>query len=109
MMCAMTIRRLKPGSYEAFRAAWQPLNDDEWPAGMTRLWIGQSEDDENVVATWGLFDLDEAGLDAMRDDDAWTAAEIRRMERIAPYEEELVTSSYFRVAEEVVPPAARTP
>ena len=29
------------------------------------------------------------------------------MERMAPYQEELVISSYFQVAEEVIPPAAR--
>jgi hypothetical protein len=91
MMCAVVVRRVKPGAYEAFREAW----------------IGRAEDDPDVVATWGLFDLDEAGLDAMRDDHAWIAAESRRMERMAPHEEELVISSYFHVAEEVVPPAAR--
>ena len=107
MMCAVVVRRLKPGSYEAFRSAWEPLSDSEWPRGMTRLWIGRSEDDPDIVATWSLFDLDPAGLDAMRDDPAWLAAENRRMERMAPHEEELITSSYFRVAEEVVPPAAR--
>ena len=107
MMCAVLVRRLKPGSYEDFRKAWEPLSDDEWPAGMTRLWIGRSEDDPDVVATWGLFDLDEAGLDALRDDPAWMASEARRMQRMAPYESEMVISSYFRVAEEVVPPAAR--
>jgi hypothetical protein len=74
---------------------------------MTRLWIGRSEDDPDVVATCGMFDLDEAGLDALRDDPAWMAAEARRMERMAEYETEMVISSYFRVAEEVVPPAAR--
>ena len=84
MMCAVVVRRLKPGSYEAFRSAWEPLSDSEWPRGMTRLWIGRSEDDPNVVATWGLFDLDPAGLDAMRDDAVWIAAEARRMERMAP-------------------------
>jgi hypothetical protein len=36
------------------------------------------------------------------------AAESRRMERMAPHQEELVISSYFHVAEEVVPPAARS-
>ena len=82
-MCAVVVRRLTPGSYDAFRAAWEPLKDDEWPAGMTRLWIGRAEDDPDVVATWGLFDLDEAGLDAMRDDPEWMAAENRRMERMA--------------------------
>ena len=35
---------------------------------MTRLWNGRSEDDPDVVATWALFDLDEDGLDALRDD-----------------------------------------
>jgi len=43
----------------------------------------------------------------MRDDPAWIAAEARRMERMAPYEEELIVSSSFRAAEDVVPPAAR--
>ena len=108
MMCAMVVRRLTPGSYDAFRAAWEPLKDDQWPAGMTRLWIGRSEDDPDIVATWGLFDLDEAGLDAMRDDPAWMAAEHRRMERMAQFEKELVISGYFQVAEEVIPPAARS-
>lgn len=107
MMCAVVVRRLQPESYEDFRRAWEPLNDAEWPQGMTRLWIGRSEDDPDVVATWGLFDLDEAGLEAMRDDPEWMAAENRRLERMAPHQKELITSSYFQVVEEVVPPAAR--
>ena len=44
----------------------------------------------------------------MRDDPAWMAAESRRLERMAPHQEELVISSFFHVAEEVVPPAARS-
>jgi len=109
MMCAVVVRRLKPGSYEDFRRAWEPLNDSEWPQGMTRLWIGRSEGDPDVVATWGLFDLDAGALEAMRDDPDWMAAENRRLERMAPHQNELVLSSYFRVAEEVVPPGARAP
>jgi hypothetical protein len=108
MMCAVVVRRLKPGCYEQWREAWQPLGDDEWPRGMTRLWLGRGEDDPHVVAAWSLFDLDEAGLEALRDDPAWMTAESRRMERMAPFQEELITSSFFRVVEEVVPPAART-
>ena len=107
MMCAVVVRRLRPGCYEQFRKAWEPLDEDEWPRGMTRLWIGRGEDDPDVVATWGLFELDEAGLEELRDDPAWMAAESRRLERMAPFQEELIMSSFFRVAEEVVPPAAR--
>jgi hypothetical protein len=108
MMCGLVVRRLKPGSYEEFRRAWEPLNDDEWPRGMTRLWIGRSDDDPDVVATWGVFELDADGLDALRDDPAWMAAESQRMQRMAEYEEELVISSFFEITEEVIPPAART-
>jgi hypothetical protein len=107
MMCAVVVRRLKPEAYEDFRSAWEPLNDSEWPQGMTRLWIGRSDNDPDVVATWGLFELDETGLDAMRDDPAWMAAENRRLERMAPHQEELIISSYFQVVEEVVPPSQR--
>ena len=39
----------------------------------------------------------------MRDDPAWMAAENRRMERMAQFEQELVISGYFNVAEEVIP------
>ena len=85
MMCGLVVRRLKPGSYEEFRRAWEPLSDDEWPRGMTRLWIGRSDDDP-----------------------AWMAAEHRRLERIGRYEEELVLSTFLELMEEVVPPAART-
>ena len=109
MMCAVVVRRLKPGAYDSFRAAWEPLSDDEWPRGMTRLWIGRSEDDPDVVATWGLFELDPDGLEALRDDPAWMTSETRRLERMAPFQEELITSSFFRVAEEVIPPGAQTP
>jgi len=108
MMCALVLRRLKPGVYEQFREAWEPLSDDEWPRGMTRLWIGRADDDPNVVATWGLFDVDEAGLEELRDDPAWIAAESRRMERMAPCEEELIASGFFHVAEEVTPPRYRS-
>jgi hypothetical protein len=107
MMCAVVVRRLQPDSYEEFRRAWEPLSDSEWPRGMTRLWIGRGQDDPDVVATWGLFNLDEAGLEELRDDPEWMAAEARRMERMAPHEAELIVSSYFHVAEEVIPPAAR--
>ena len=57
---------------------------------MTRLWIGRSEDDPDVVATWGLFELDAEGLEELRDDPAWMTSETRRLERMAPFQEELL-------------------
>lgn len=107
MMCGLVVRRLTPDSYDAFRRAWEPESDDEWPRGMTRLWIGRADEDPDVVATWGLFELDAAGLDELRDDPDWMAAEARRLQRMGAYQEELIVSSYFEVAEEVIPPGDR--
>jgi hypothetical protein len=55
-----------------------------------------------------VFELDQDGLDELRDDPQWMAAESRRMERMGRYEEELVMSTFLELVEEVVPPAART-
>ena len=33
MICAVTIRMLKPGSFDQFRKEWEPR---PWPPGLTR-------------------------------------------------------------------------
>ena len=58
MMCAVVVRRLKPGAYDAFRQAWQPLSESEWPTGMTRLWIGRAEDVRVLLGSWGVFEVE---------------------------------------------------
>jgi hypothetical protein len=105
MMCAMVVRRLKPGAYEHFRRAWEPDSSEHWPAGMTRIWIGRSDDDPDVIGTWSLFDLDEAGYEALRDDPEWISAELGRVKRISGFEAELLASGFFHVLEEIVPPS----
>ena len=109
MMCALVVRRLKPGAYEHFRRAWEPDAPHHWPAGMTRTWIARSDDDPDVIATWSLFDLDAAAYEALRDDSEWMSAELRRAERMGEYEMEIIASGYFEVVEEVVPPTLADP
>jgi hypothetical protein len=109
MMCALVVRRLKPGAYDHFRRAWEPDAPHHWPAGMTRTWIARSEDDPDVIATWSLFDLDALAYEALRDDSEWMSAELRRAERMGEYETEVIASGYFEVVEEVVPPTLPDP
>jgi hypothetical protein len=104
MMYAMVVRRLKPGAYEHFRRAWEPDSLGHWPAGMTKIWIARSEDDPDVIATWSLFELDEAGYEALRDDAEWMSAELGRVERMSEFETEILASGFFHVLEEIVPP-----
>jgi hypothetical protein len=104
MMYAMVVRRLKPGAYEEFRRAWEPDSSEHWPPGMTRIWIARSDDDPDVIATWSLFGVDEAGYEALRDDREWMSAELGRMQRMSEFEVEMLASGFFHVLEEIVPP-----
>ena len=64
MICTLTARRLKPGSYEAFRAAWDVGAAAGTPAGWTNIYHARDIDDPDVVLSFGLFDGDVAALRA---------------------------------------------
>jgi hypothetical protein len=100
MLCMLTVRRLKPGKEEAFREAWAP---ESWHDRMVRAYHLRSDDDPSQVITLGLFEGDEAELDAMRDDPAWMKGEERRLRRIAPLEESVLLSGVWSVVEEIEP------
>ena len=104
MLCALTVRCLKPGTYEDFRAAWEP---DPWPDFLHHAYLARNQDDENEVAAFGFIDLGVEELEALRDDPEFLTTEVARMERIAAFEESVVLNAVFEVAEEILPPAAR--
>jgi hypothetical protein len=107
MMCALVVRRLKPESYDAFRAAWVPEGDDPWHPGLVKVYMARSDDDPDVVATWTLLDLGPDELDEARDDPRWLASDAHRQPRMAELEEELILASYFEVTDELIPPGRR--
>jgi hypothetical protein len=58
MLVALTVRRLKPGAFDAFRDAWER---DTVPPGFTRALTARKVDDRDEVVSFGLFrgDLDD--------------------------------------------------
>ena len=55
MLCAHTVRRLKPGSFDEFRSAFTPDRTDV-EAGWVRFHMLRGVADENEVVTFGFFD-----------------------------------------------------
>ena len=104
MMCAVTVRQIKPGTYEEFRRAWEP---DPWLPKLTKAIVLRNEDNEEMVLTIGFFDADQDELDELRDDEATLKEEDQRLRRISEYEERVLLNGIFEVAEEVLPPAQR--
>ena len=56
MYCALTVRKLKPGTMEQFKQAFIPDDMDEVPAGWKRFYAIQNVNDENEIVTFGFFD-----------------------------------------------------
>jgi heme-degrading monooxygenase HmoA len=86
MLCALTVRKLKPGTMEDFKRAFIPSEDVEVPAGWKRFYAVRNVADENEVITFGFFDgtLDElrAGQQDSSDYDRRRAATEELVESI---------------------------
>jgi heme-degrading monooxygenase HmoA len=57
MIVMFTARRLKPGSWDQFRRAWDP--GDNMPPGFQRAYHARNVRDEDEVISFGLFDMSE--------------------------------------------------
>ena len=102
MMALVSIRQIRPGSYDEFRKAWEP---DPWWPQLAKLVVLRNDDNPDEVMTVGYFDITADELEALRDSPEVLRSEAERLERIAPYEERLVVNGIFEVAEEISPPA----
>jgi hypothetical protein len=101
MICFLTVRRLKPGSYDAFREAWDP--GDDWPDGFTRAYHVRSIEDENEVISFGLFDGTMEDVERMKNDERFTRMREQQLEAMSEHVESVGTDGIYEVVEEVTP------
>ncbi len=97
MYAALTVRKLKPGSYDEWRRAWEP---DEWPPGSQRAYILRNVADPDEIIAFGFFDTDIQGL---RDDERFREQQRTRLDRMAPHVDSTGTDGLYEVIEEVQP------
>jgi heme-degrading monooxygenase HmoA len=55
MLCALTVRKLKPGAMEQFKQAFIPADDTQAAAGWKRFYAIRNVADENEIVTFGFF------------------------------------------------------
>jgi hypothetical protein len=103
MLCALTVRTLKPGIFEQFREAFMRYEDtDEPPAGMVRFNMIRNAQNPDEVVCFGFFDgtVDELRrVAAEQDYDA-------QLEAIAPFVESVGADGLYEVVEEYPLPGA---
>ena len=93
MLCAHTVRRLKPGTFEQFMEAFRP-QDEELPAGWVRFHALRGLSDENEVVTFGFFD---GTLEELERSQAEGDYQSRR-DAIEPYVEAVVANGIYDVS-----------
>ena len=97
MHSALTVRRLKPGSYDAWRKAWQP---DEFPEGFKEAYILRKLGDPDEVIAFGFFEGD---VEKLRGDPAMAESQRVRIERMAPHVASTGADGFYEVVEVVKP------
>jgi hypothetical protein len=101
MHAALTVRKLKHGTYDEWRKAWL-VGDEEWPDGAQKAYILRSLNDPDEIVAFGFF---EGSLDALRSDADFREVQRKRVEAMAPYIESVGADGIYEVLEEVTPPA----
>ena len=97
MLCALTIRTLKPGTFEQFRKAFMQFEEAENPPpGMVRFNMIRNAQNPDEVVCFGFFDgtVDELRSVAAEQDYA------AQLEAIAPFVESVGADGLYDVVEE---------
>jgi hypothetical protein len=94
MLCAHTVRRLKPGMYDEFMEAFMPGADDP-PAGWVRFHALRNLADPDQVVTFGFFDGTLEELEGSQDAHDFEA----RRDAIAPLVVEVIVNGVYDIAE----------
>jgi hypothetical protein len=94
----LTQRKLKPGSYDAWRQAWWPSDFPEEAAPSGKAYIIRNVDDENDVIAFGMFDSDPR---AVFSDPKLQEFQAKRIAGMAPHIESLGPDGLYEVVEVV--------
>jgi heme-degrading monooxygenase HmoA len=68
MICALTVRKLKPDTFEDFMKDFGPPKDQEPMPGFKAFYALRNVDDPNEVITFGLFEGTAEDLRSTQDD-----------------------------------------
>jgi hypothetical protein len=97
MLCALTVRKLKPGTFEQFREAF--MRDeipDNPPAGWVRFNMIRNAEDPDEVICFGFFD---GSVDELRRS-AEESGYRNQQEAIAPFVETVGSDGLYEIVEE---------
>ncbi|HWM64487.1 MAG TPA: antibiotic biosynthesis monooxygenase [Solirubrobacterales bacterium] len=96
MVCALTVRKLKPGTFEQFREAFMSGMSEDPPEGFVRFDMLRNVDDPDEVVSFGFF---EGTSEQMRESAAREGYD-EHLERISPFVESVGADGLYEIVEE---------
>ena len=92
MLCAHTIRRLKPGTFDEFARTFGPPEGAD-PGGWVRFHALRSLSDEDVVITFGFFDGTLGEMERSQDELGYA----KQKADIAPLVDEVLANGVYEI------------
>ena len=92
---ALTVRKLKPGSYEEWRAAWEG-DAEKWPQGVHAYVLRNLNDPDEIIA----FGLTDRSMDELRDEGMAQEQEARNA-AMAPFIDSIGADGIYEVIDEI--------
>src|SRR5688572_14709887 len=97
MLCALTVRTLKPGTFDQFREAFMgDVIEDSPPPGWVRFNMVRNAEDPDEVICFGFFDGDVEALRRNAEEFDYSAQQAR----IAPFVESVGTDGLYEIVED---------
>ena len=91
---ALTVRKLKPGTYDEWRKAWGGGSDEQMPEGV-QAYILRNVKDPNEIIAFGLIEGELEQLQSTMDPEAERA----RQDAMAPFIESIGADGIYEVVE----------
>jgi hypothetical protein len=92
---ALTVRKLKPGSYDGWREAWEG-SAEAVPSG-AKAYIARKVDDPDTIVAFGMI---EASLDELKELRPSSEAEQARKTAMAPFIDSVESDGLYEVIDE---------
>lgn len=98
MICALTVRTLKPGSFEEFREVFMQGAED-MPEGFVRFNMLRNTENPDEVISFGFFDGSPEQLRALAAEGGYE----EQQQRIAAFVESVGADGLYEIVEERLP------
>ncbi len=102
--CALSVRKIKEGSWEEFRKGWDvEEHGGDHPPFIKQIFHVRSVDDPNMIVSMGIAEGDGEEIRSFMQQPLWRDLDAKRQAAMDPWVEETIVDGVFQVIDEIEP------